>query len=143
LTNVNWALRGMLVILVVAALFFAILLLVKDAGLEILPVLSLHVISALALLLIGAAFLFVQPMMFLDAAESLKNLILSLTFILWGIVQLMPQGALSARLDNLVVVLFVLDLAWATLLALKPTQESVQPQGSLSIASALRKSANR
>jgi hypothetical protein len=133
----------MLVMLVVSALFFTILLVVKDAGMEIFAVLPPHILSALALLSIGAAFLFVQPMMYLDAAESLKNLILALTFILWGIVQLMPQGALSARLDNVVVVLFVLDLSCAVLLGLRPARESVQPRGSLSIDGALRKSVNR
>jgi hypothetical protein len=123
---VNRVLRGMTIILVVLALASTLAQLVKDAGMGTLPRLPLHVISAVALLLAGVAFLIVQPIICLRPREILKNVLLAVTFILWGIVQLMPQNALSMRLDNLVVALFVLDLAWAAILSVRPAKESLQ-----------------
>jgi hypothetical protein len=117
---VNRVLRGMTIILVVLALAFTLALLVKDAGIGTLSRLPLHVISAMSLLLAGVAFLVVQPIMSPRPREFLKNVLLAVTFILWGIVQLMPQDVLSMRLDNLVVALFVLDLAWAALVNIRP-----------------------
>jgi hypothetical protein len=67
------------------------------------------------LLLVGTSFLLVQPMLRPRLLDLLKNLVLAGTFLLWGIVQLMPQNALSIRLGNLVIALYVLDLAWITL----------------------------
>jgi len=126
--NVNWFLRNMAIILVVLAVAFSGVLLAKDAGMEILPQLPLHLISAVSLLLVGLAYLLIQPAMGLRPKELLKNMLLASTFILWGIVQLMPQNVLSMRLDNLVVALFVLDLAGAAFLGVRSTQESVQPR---------------
>jgi hypothetical protein len=53
--------------------------------------------------------------------------LLAMTFILWGIVQLMPQNALSARLGNVVVALYVLDVAWAILFITCRTNKSQVP----------------
>jgi hypothetical protein len=44
--------------------------------------------------------------------EFLKNALLAATFLLWGIIQLMPRNATSIRLGNVVIVLYVLDLSW-------------------------------
>ena len=41
--------------------------------------------------------------------------IFAATFLLWGIVQFMPQNTMSIRLGNVVIALYVLDLAWVTL----------------------------
>ena len=127
MTKVTWLLRSITITLSVLAVAFSGVLLAKDAGVEILPQLPVHVISAVSLLLVGAASLIVQAMMRLRPKELLKNLLLAATFFLWGIVQLMPHSILSIRLDNLVVALFVLDLAWAALLNVRPSRESVQP----------------
>ena len=129
MTKLNWFLRSVTIFLAVLAVAFSGVLLAKDVATEILPQLPVHVLSAVSLLLVGAASLVVQPMIRLRPIEFLKNLLLAATFILWGIVQLMPQNILSMRLDNLVVALFVLDLAWASLLSVKPSQESAQPHG--------------
>jgi hypothetical protein len=78
-------------------------------------VLSAHVISAAPLLLIGLSFLTVQPVLRPRRTILLKNALLAAAFILWGIVQLMEQNALSERLGSVVIVLYVLDLAWVIL----------------------------
>jgi cation transport ATPase len=113
--------------LVVVAVAFSCALLIKDAGIGDIPRLSHSVISAVSLLLAGVALLVVQPVMGFQLKESLKNVLLAATFILWGIVQLMPQNLLSMRLGNIVVALFVLDVAWATLISLTRMQESNLP----------------
>jgi hypothetical protein len=55
-------------------------------------------------------------------ADLLKNILLASAFILWGIVQLMAQNALSKRLGNVVIALYVLDLAWVILVGLNPAR---------------------
>jgi len=101
--------------LAVLALAASIGLLIGDVGIGILPRLSAAAISAAPLLLVGTSFLFVQPVLRPRRVELLKNVILAATFLLWGAVQLMPQNTLSFRLGNLVIALYVLDLAWMTL----------------------------
>ena len=120
MAKANWFLRSIAIILVVLALASSVALLAKDAGIRTLPRLPLHVLSGAALLIVGGAFLLVQPILCFQLKEILKNVLLAATFILWGMIQLMPRNALSMRLDNLVVTLFVLDLAWATLVAVSP-----------------------
>ena len=88
---------------------------IGDAGMGTLPRLSAAATSAAPLLLVGTSFLFVQPIIRPRLVELLKNVLLAATFLLWGIVQLMPQNAISIRLGNVVIALYVLDLAWMTL----------------------------
>lgn len=73
------------------------------------------VISAAPLLMVGAAFLALQPVLRPRLSELLKNVLLAVTFLLWGGIQFLPQNALSAWLGNLVIVLYVVDLAWVIL----------------------------
>jgi len=120
----------MTITLVVLALAFSTALLAKDAGMSHIPRLPRGVISAMPLLLVGVAFLILQLMIRPRPKECLKNLLLAATFILWGIVQLMPQNVLSMRLGNLVVALYVLDLAWTILLGVGRAQESIPPRAS-------------
>jgi hypothetical protein len=47
--------------------------------------------------------------------DLLKNGLLAATFLLWGAIQFMPQGVASLQLGDLVIVLYVLDLAWVIL----------------------------
>jgi hypothetical protein len=77
--------------------------------------LSAAVISAAPLLLVGISFLIMQPIIRPRTVEFLKNALLAATFLLWGAVQLMPQNATSMRLGNVVIALYVLDLAWVVL----------------------------
>jgi hypothetical protein len=90
-------------------------LLIGDVGIGNFSRLSPAAASAAPLLLVGTSFLFVQPVLRPRLLDLLKNVLLAGTFLLWGIVQLMPQNALSIRLGNLVIALYVLDLAWVTL----------------------------
>ena len=101
-------------VLAAVALAACVALLISDLRPGFLPGISTAEISAVPLFLAGIAFLFVQSIIRPRRADLLKNLLLAATFLLWGAVQLMPQNALSRRLGNLVIVLYVLDLAWAT-----------------------------
>jgi len=101
--------------LAILALAASIGLLIGDAGIGTLPRLSAAATSAAPLLLVGTSFLFVQPVIRPRLIELLKNVLLAATFLLWGIIQFMPQNAMSMRLGNVVIALYVLDLAWMTL----------------------------
>jgi sulfite exporter TauE/SafE len=101
--------------LAVLALAASIGLLIGDVGIGTLPRLSAAAATAAPLLLVGTSFLFVQPVIRPRLVELLKNVLLAATFLLWGIIQLMPQNAMSMRLGNVVIALYVLDLAWMTL----------------------------
>ena len=124
----NRFLRCMTIALVVSAFAFTSALLINDAGTGTLQGPTRSLISALSLLLVGVAFLIVQPILPLRPKEFLKNVLLAATFILWGIVQLMPQSVLSLRLGSLVVALYVLDLGLVILLSVSPTEESKLPR---------------
>jgi hypothetical protein len=67
--------------------------------------------SAAPLLLVGAAYISLQPMVRPRPIELLKRLLLGFAFILWGIVQLLPSGRITAVLGDIVIVLFVVDLS--------------------------------
>jgi hypothetical protein len=111
----QWILRCSGYVLAILALAASAGLLIGDVGIGNLSRLSPAAASAAPLLLVGTSFLLVQPMLRPRLLDLLKNLVLAGTFLLWGIVQLMPQNALSIRLGNLVIALYVLDLAWITL----------------------------
>jgi hypothetical protein len=68
--------------------------------------------SAAPLLLIGVSFLVVQIIRRPRRADLMKNALLAAAFILWGIVQFMRPSAVSKRLGDVVISLYVLDLAW-------------------------------
>ena len=67
--------------------------------------------SAAPLLLIGAAYISLQPMVRPRPVELLKRLLLGFAFILWGIVQLLPPSSTTAILGDIVIVLYVVDLS--------------------------------
>jgi hypothetical protein len=99
----------------VIALVASAALLLSDAKRWSHPGLSAAVVSSAPLLLVGVAFLLMQPILRPRPADLLKNVLLAGTFLLWGAIQLMPQNALAARLGSLVIVLYVVDLAWVIL----------------------------
>lgn len=123
----NHFLRGMTIFLVVLAVVFGCALLIDDARISNIPRFPAGALSAISLLLAGGALVLVQSVMTFQPKEFLKNVLLAATFILWGIIQLIPQSTLSTRLGNLVVALFVLDVAWAILISINRAQESVLP----------------
>jgi hypothetical protein len=101
--------------LAIASLAASLGLLIGDSGIDTPAGLSMAAISAAPLFLAGVSFLVAQYFVRPSRAELLKNVLLAATFWLWGAVQLMPQNTMSRRLGNLVIALYVLDLAWATL----------------------------
>ena len=110
--------------LAVLALAASIGLLIGDVGIGTLPRFSAAATTAAPLLLVGTSFLFVQPIIRPRLLELLKNVLLAATFLLWGIVQFMPQNAMSMRLGNVVIALYVLDLAWMTLGTVKSQERN-------------------
>lgn len=76
---------------------------------------SAEAISAAPLLLVGAAFLILQPVLRPRWTELLKNVLLAVTFLLWGVLQFLPQNTISVWLGNFVIALYVVDLAWVIL----------------------------
>jgi len=114
--------RWFAVSLVAVALASSAALLASDARIR-LSALPASLISSVPLLAVGVAFLVIQfsaPPRFTDL---LKNVLLAATFILWGIVQLMAPGALSKILGDVVVVMYVVDLAWVILAWLYPGKQ--------------------
>jgi hypothetical protein len=110
-TILRWISYGLAVLALAASLG----LLIGDVGIGTLPRLSAAATTAAPLLLVGTSFLMVQPIIRQRLVELLKNVLLAATFLLWGIVQFMPQNTISIRLGNVVIALYVLDLAWVTL----------------------------
>jgi peptidoglycan/LPS O-acetylase OafA/YrhL len=98
--------------LAIVALTASVCLLISDARIWSPPGVSAAAISASPLLLIGISFLFVQPILRPRSADLMKNVLLAGTFLLWGAVQLMPHNPLAERLGSVVIVLYVVDLAW-------------------------------
>jgi hypothetical protein len=122
----NKILRHLSIGLVVVAVASSIVLLASDSnmlgGLDrwAAP------ISAVPLLAVGLAFLVFQPTIRPGWAVLLKSALLAATFLLWGAVQLMPPTIVSRRLGNLVIALYVIELAWTILSSLKATRKSVE-----------------
>ena len=80
-------------------------------------------ISALPLLTVGLAFLLVQTMIRPRRAELLKNLLIVAAFLLWGVVQLIERNPLSKTLGDVVIALYVVELAWTILDRLNSTRK--------------------
>jgi len=112
--------------LVVLAVVSNIVLLASDSNIGDAPARWAAVISALPLLTVGLSFLLIQLIIRPRWAELLKNLLLSATFLLWAAVQLMTQNLLSKRLGDVVITLYVTDLAWTILAGLKPMRRPVE-----------------
>jgi RsiW-degrading membrane proteinase PrsW (M82 family) len=117
-------LRWTCFVLVIASLAASLLLLVGDPGKFSSLAFSVPAISAVPLFLAGASFLVAQRFAQASWAELLKNLILGAAFLLWAVIQLLPKNAMSRRLGNLVIALYVLDIAWATLGKVIPPEGS-------------------
>lgn len=110
-STLKWVSRA----LALLALAAGVVLLLRDARPDVLGALPPAELSSAPLLLVGVAFLILQPVTRPGWAELLKNTILAATFLLWGAIQLMPQNDFALRLGNLVIALYVLDLAWVIL----------------------------
>jgi hypothetical protein len=126
LSGMNTILRYLSIGLVVVAVASSIVLLASDS--DMLGGLDrwARPISAAPLLAVGLAFLIFQPTIRPGWRELLKSALLAATFLLWGAVQLMPPTMVSRRLGNLVIALYVIELAWTILSRLKATKKSVE-----------------
>ena len=69
-------------------------------------------ISAAPLLLIGVASLGFQALTRPRLLDLCQALLVSFAFILWGIDQMLPHGWQATTLGDVVIVLYVIDLAW-------------------------------
>jgi hypothetical protein len=123
LSRAKQALRWIAIVLVVVALISSIGLLARDAGTGRSLGLSAAAISSLPLLAVGVSFLLIQPMLRPRWAELAKNALLAATFLLWGCVQFMERNSLAKTLGDLVIVLYVVDLAWTVLARVIPAEK--------------------
>jgi hypothetical protein len=67
--------------------------------------------SALPLILIGLSWLSLHPGSGVHPIQFLKRLIAAVAFVLWGIDQMLPPGWLASTVGDVVIALFVLDMA--------------------------------
>jgi len=98
-------------------------LLATDAQIHVPLAFSASAISAAALLLIGVSFLIVQAIQRPSLTELLKNALLAGAFLLWGVVELMRRSDLSKKLGDVVIALYVVDLAWVIFATLNAKRE--------------------
>jgi hypothetical protein len=111
--------KGTLLYLAMALILLAVIssvaLLASDSKILEVPGRRAAVISALPLLAVGFSFLILQPIFRPKWTELFKNLLLAATFLLWGAVQLMTRNLASKTLGDVVIALYVTDLAWTIL----------------------------
>jgi hypothetical protein len=105
------------------ALVFSLGLLVSVTKVGVVRVLPPAAVSALPLLAAGLAFLLVQAMIRPRRAELLKNLLIVAAFLLWGVVQLIEHNPLSKSLGDVVIALYVVELAWTILARLNSARK--------------------
>jgi len=68
-------------------------------------------LSAAPLILIGLSWLAVHPGIGVHPIQFVKRLIAAVAFVGWGIDQTLPLGALATVVGDVVIALFVLDMA--------------------------------
>jgi hypothetical protein len=112
-------------VFVVLALFSSVMLLASDSKIAVVTGRWAAAISALPLLAVGLSFLIIQLIIRPRATELLKNLLLAATFLLWGAVQLMAPNFASKTLGDVVIALYVTDLAWTILTSVNPVEKRV------------------
>lgn len=69
-------------------------------------------ISSLPLALAGLGYTLLQFRLKPSPGLLLKRLLLAAAFLLWAVVQLLPEGRLSLFLGDAVIAAYVLDLFW-------------------------------
>lgn len=67
--------------------------------------------SAIPLILIGLSWLCLHPGLAAHPIQFLKRLIAVVAFVLWGFDQMLPAGWLATTIGDVVIGLFVLDMA--------------------------------
>jgi hypothetical protein len=84
--------------------------------------------SAIPLMLIGIAFASLQFALPRTRAQMLLGLMVAAAFILWGTEQFLSNPAIVAFIDDIVVLLFVLDLSIVIYGHLKPGMHPVSKE---------------
>jgi hypothetical protein len=112
-------------VFVVLALVSSVMLLASDSKIAAVTGPWAAAISAVPLLAVGLSFLIIQLIIRPRATELLKNLLLAATFLLWGTVQLMAPNFVSKTLGDVVIALYVTDLAWTILTSVNPVEKRV------------------
>jgi hypothetical protein len=67
-------------------------------------------LGAVALILIGASYIFLQLAEPRRRGEALKGVFLGAAFVLWGGEQFLPPGPGVTAIDGVVITIFVVDL---------------------------------
>ena len=99
------------IVLAVAAVVSGALLLVLD-GVSSFPSDRFHAAaSSVPLILIGLSWLCLHPGTGVHPIQFLKRLIAAVAFVLWGASQMLPPGWLATTVGDVVIALFVLDMA--------------------------------
>lgn len=98
----------------VLAVISGIVLLVVDSPLAVhLPIrISRPVAEAIPLLLVGVGYLAWLAVDRPSAIDLVKQALIAVAFILWGITLLMPAGPSSTFAGAVVIAIYVFDLAW-------------------------------
>ena len=99
--------------LAVSATLFAATLALIPLARGLLPPLSSALdspISAASLLLVGFSYFTAQLLIQRTVRGLLRHGLTAAAFVLWGVDQLLPQGALAETIGHLVILLYVVDL---------------------------------
>lgn len=80
-------------------------------------------LSALALLLIGAAYIFIHLGPAVPRNVRAKAIFLGAAFFLWGTEQFLPASPLNTLIDCLAIGIFVVDLGLSTIKRLQSNHE--------------------
>jgi len=84
--------------------------------------------SAIPLILIGIAFASLQFAVLRTRAQILLGLMVAAAFILWGVEQFVSNQSIASLIDDLVVLLFVVDLGIVIYGHLKPGAHPVSKE---------------
>ncbi len=104
-------LLGLTIALALCALISGVLLLLLDGFASFTSSRFHGVASAAPLIFIGLSWLCLHPGTGVNLIQFLKRLIAAVAFVLWGIDQMLPAGRLASTVGDVVIALFVLDLA--------------------------------
>ena len=102
--------RRLVACVTAAAIAASVLLLLSDGAPRSARLLGHSLLSAAPLLLVGTAYIALQPAVRPTPLELLKRLILGAAFILWGIDQLLRPGWIATSIGDVVISLYVIDL---------------------------------
>jgi hypothetical protein len=98
-------------VLAVSALVSGVVLLLLDGFAHFTTNRFHAAVSAAPPILIGLCWLSLHPVLGAHPIHFIKRLLAAVAFVLWGIDQMLPPGWLAATIGDVVIVLFVLDVA--------------------------------